>query len=388
MRTFLLPALLILWSPSPAWSRDQPTQCNVETQMSGEARRDQNTIGACHAFAAVALVEAAIFRQSGRHEALSDADLFVSNTVANPAMMARLRQLSRDPSARITEGFFAAVEGNSVRSDLEAALRAGVAQRQTVPWAVTSDNYRNFRAEMVRQMNALREKQRYPSAERQGAAAAKARQEARAPSTPTAKFLSAFIGYLADWGILSRQDAQQQTEDVLQAVELYWMNEAFANEFWAKKTAGLPRSVNTILGLGDVLRIEADRAAVRAKYRLERLRILPARPADAPPGTDLGFPGGSAPDWIRTQLCDRHRPVALSVDLHDVDWEGFAPGSGHAFLITGLRQTDRGPVFKTRNSWNINENRDISLASFKRKKRDGSDRVFFLHTVATPSEKD
>lgn len=73
-----------------------------------DAPRKQGHLSSCHTFVAVALIEAAYFRQHGVHARLSEADLFVRRNAA-PALP-----------------FLRSREGGMVRPDLRYALAHGV----------------------------------------------------------------------------------------------------------------------------------------------------------------------------------------------------------------------------------------------------------------------
>lgn len=86
-------------------------QAPARVDLSGQfidGPREQGDIGSCHAFTAVALIEAAYFRQYGRHTRLSEADLHVRRLLL-PALP-RLRS----------------VEGSLLRPEIRYALDGGV----------------------------------------------------------------------------------------------------------------------------------------------------------------------------------------------------------------------------------------------------------------------
>lgn len=84
-----------------------PARVDLSAQF-GDPPRKQGDIGSCHSFTAVALIEAAYFRQYGRHVRLSEADLYVRRIVLPPLS----RLISR--------------EGALLRPELRYALERGV----------------------------------------------------------------------------------------------------------------------------------------------------------------------------------------------------------------------------------------------------------------------
>ena len=89
---------------------------DLSAQFDGPSRA-QGDIGSCHAFASVALLEAAYFRRYGERIQLSEADLFM-----------RRNPLSRDAyDTFLRTGRGPLDEGNDVEGDIRFALANGVA---------------------------------------------------------------------------------------------------------------------------------------------------------------------------------------------------------------------------------------------------------------------
>jgi len=74
----MLRALLLFALPVAA--AELPAAVDLSAQWVDGPRR-QHDLNSCHAFAAVALIEAAHYRRTGRHVRLSEADLFVQRMV-------------------------------------------------------------------------------------------------------------------------------------------------------------------------------------------------------------------------------------------------------------------------------------------------------------------
>jgi hypothetical protein len=97
----MLRALLLLSLGLSAQARELPVSVDLSAQFSPGERLQQN-LNSCHAFAAVALMEAAVYRRTGETIRLSEADLWV-----------RTRTLLER-------------EGGAMLHDLRVGLRRGV----------------------------------------------------------------------------------------------------------------------------------------------------------------------------------------------------------------------------------------------------------------------
>ncbi len=107
---------------------------DLSGQFIDKGTRDQSVIGSCHAFAAVALLEAAYFRAQGHIIRLSEEDLFLHGTV-----------LTGDThAARCHAGLKCVLaEGNYVDKNLRHALEHGVLAGSQYKQFV--DRWRKFR---------------------------------------------------------------------------------------------------------------------------------------------------------------------------------------------------------------------------------------------------
>lgn len=151
MRAAPLLALLLLPLPAAA----------VEVDFSDlyGGPRDQCDTGSCHAFASVALLEAALRRRARDAEPvrLSDADLFLQTTVINgggPYTPGGFREGEEDrvivarrepPPRRRVLMERKLVEGGYPSADLRFALEHGVALQETVPWGPFLRRFDRFR---------------------------------------------------------------------------------------------------------------------------------------------------------------------------------------------------------------------------------------------------
>ncbi len=111
-----------------------------------EDQRDQCDTEACHAFASVSLLEAALRRKARDSEPvyLSDADLFLQTRVINGAWAGPKRPNPILPVERVL------VEGGWPEVDLRWALEHGVARRDSLPWGDFLRKFRDFRRDRLR----------------------------------------------------------------------------------------------------------------------------------------------------------------------------------------------------------------------------------------------
>lgn len=115
------------------------------TELFDDAR-DQCDTGACHVFASVSLLEAALRRRARDSEPvrLSDADLFLQTRVINGAWEGPSRPNAILPVERVL------VEGGFPEVDLRWALANGVARRETLPWEDFLRKFQGFRRDRLR----------------------------------------------------------------------------------------------------------------------------------------------------------------------------------------------------------------------------------------------
>ena len=104
---------------------------DLSGQFPTPADRSQGPVGSCHAFVATALLEAAIYRNTGRHVKLSEADLFLQNALLNPGLFGEL-----------LKGKYSLKEAVFPENDVRFAVRNGIATddfyndllRRYLPW--------------------------------------------------------------------------------------------------------------------------------------------------------------------------------------------------------------------------------------------------------------
>ena len=128
MRALLASALLTLAAAAAA----APASVDLSEQLT-PGLRDQGGTASCHAFASVALLEAAIKRRGQGEQWLSSADLFVRVALKNGAY--QILFLS-DGNMTVTQK-----EDGKPDEDIEFALENGVAHGELVPWGVFHEKY-------------------------------------------------------------------------------------------------------------------------------------------------------------------------------------------------------------------------------------------------------
>ena len=116
---------------------------DLSAQFADGHSRSQEDIGSCHAFASIALLEAAVFRAKGVHVMLSEEDLFLQDTVLNGEAY----------SSPCSEGKCEMVEGNFIASDLQWAFEHGVLK--SMSYAKFAQRYRDYHAIHEQAMNDL-----------------------------------------------------------------------------------------------------------------------------------------------------------------------------------------------------------------------------------------
>ena len=126
---------------------------DLSGQFPDPACRDQKDVGSCHAFGAVALLEAAIYRKheepGGSRVRLSEADLFVGNTVRKENFSQGLvaTYFRGYPDDAFVDSFR---QANYPVGDLKFGIDRGVALAEAEPYEVFLRKYRPFRKEKRR----------------------------------------------------------------------------------------------------------------------------------------------------------------------------------------------------------------------------------------------
>ncbi len=312
-------------SPSAA-----PALVDLGGLFAGDSR-NQMSIGDCHAFATVGVVEAAYNRQY-KPDAIrfSEADLFVR--------FKRGDILIYQNGAPSTPGDFATKEGagNDERHhEAQFALRDGVAS--TVPYDQFEKRFRAEFGELSRAADYHTEN---------GFAKDVAREN------PLTQFV---------FGVLYGGPAQKWSDD---------------NKEWEKKEfAALSAASNSPQAAAE-RKVSKDKLAGFSAYYMDFHQGC----IDAPAPADLAKAIAPQREVIKAELL-ANRPVYISVDIGGLaGWE-FETGkcAFHATILQGYTtDKDGGLVFHSRNSWGKGKNHDVPERELWRVKG--------VVTVLTPKE--
>lgn len=271
--------------------------------LTGPCDRDQASIGSCHAFSAVAILEAAYYRKFKQKTRFSEADIFMRRTMLDPGLYA---EFCKSGTCELSEG-------NGAKEDLEYAIREGVA---------TSFQYKDFLARY----------RKYREAEEKNLASIQAKYEA----------MSSWEKWVYDprahWAKLQNEPETKKLHERL----LRGKDPKIDEE----------RAVNRVLlhGFAVVVKRFADLRAGKTFVKT---------------AAECREAGQAAQELIVREL-NAGRPVVVSVLLAGLPaWGGaaFPRNASHAIAIIGYHvDAKKGVVFKTRNSWGADQNIDV-LAS-------------------------
>ncbi|MBI5247275.1 MAG: hypothetical protein HY923_08840 [Elusimicrobia bacterium] len=296
-KLFAVSLILMLALPAPADQVDMGA-------VFDEDFRDQCDTGSCHAFASIAILEAAMKRRRRDAEPvlLSDADLFLRTNVINGVSAARY---SVDP--RLSERVL--IEGGWPSRDLRIALELGVARAETVPW----DGF-------LRKFETFREKRRDEcrAAGCEGESALLAYEASLAPSPERER---EEIGYFYGAAMLARAEADR--EEVRRLLKGFTVHSStFASTFNAPSR-------------DEDARCRAAGAPVKARL-MEDLAV--------------------------------RRPVAICLSLGGLpEWGAPAMHAKHCVAVRGYRQPRGGAMaLLVRNSWGEDRHPDVPENRFCR----------------------
>jgi hypothetical protein len=293
---------------------------DLSSQFPDDPKRDQSVIGDCHAFASVAVLEAAAFRALGEHTRLAEEDLFLQKTLATgDAYQQPCAGESADCSL---------TEGNWVDGDIRHALEHGV---------MTGSNYQAFveryKVHRVAESNVRKaiawSRENPVGGEGGGPARGDGAPAAgrAGPGGPKAPALE---------GALIRADPERSWQELF-------------------SDPGVRRELDAAL-LGDPEVPASQRAAIKkifAGMRLASRHFEWFESKGLTPKGCLGL-GADRARAIKGEL-DAGRPVAVSMLLTGLKAWGMTEkdrDAYHAFAITGYFAGKDGLLrFKTRNSW-------------------------------------
>lgn len=266
-----------------------------------KADRNQCRVGACHAFAALTLIEGLL----GLEEPLSKADLFVRYTVKTGAY--DLKDAGEELDVSL-------VEAGDTDEDLRFAVARGVAFERTASWEDFLGHYESFK--------------RLRSAECE-----KAFQDA--------------VEDLAERGALPRFDVKKCVRKEPAFKEfLDGLRRADPAE-WAERENRL---------LGDEPRLEQERAELRRRLKGYSVRSFTFKtPAPKDERGPTCAAGGGLQRALMLGPLRSSLPVAIQVDIAGLPgWghEAVEKTAYHAVVVSGFHWADDGSlVFDALNSW-------------------------------------
>lgn len=268
-------------------------------QFADPSRRDQCTIGSCHAFGSVAVLEAAYFRKYKEHISLAEADVFLRRTVLSGDVY---RDFCNSGTCTLTEGNF---PDKNIRYVLaHGALTNG-------SYGAFARRYARFRAGEEKTLEGIQK-----TYEGMG------------------WLEKLFYDPRKHWKELSTSESSKKIlADALQGRGTY---ESTEREQIKKKFAGF------------TLRSKSD-FDFKPEYK-------DLRPKDC---LAHGLAQAAA---LKSEL-DANRPVCVSMSLSGLPAWGQNDATRdayHAFMIIGYEETPKGLVFRTRNSWG-GKNPDVKV---------------------------
>ncbi len=134
---------LTLISALSGWPQGLPAS-ELSVDLSGQFAsdcRDQGKTDSCHAFASIALLEAALKRNQKEDLQLSAADLFVRKTLLKSGAQA-VEIPAEEGSVDVVQ-----IETGDPYEDIRFAIRSGVARMGTVPWESFLEAYEEYKAQ-------------------------------------------------------------------------------------------------------------------------------------------------------------------------------------------------------------------------------------------------
>jgi hypothetical protein len=312
---------------------------DLSAQFSDGAR-DQGSVGDCHDFATVALLETAWKRQTGTAVELSPADLFIQGTALAGRYDYGMMQHYFAPYVAGGSSDLSAGEGGSVAEDVAFALSHGVAYETTLPYPqlyqLYTEGIRPFIQSQMAQADADADKTNKANRIDPG--------------------MKVVIGNQV-WTV-----AQLRREEAVQLSVVDAVN-AFIKALLAERAPALEKDrARTRSVLSGFSPIAARFPTTVPKSYLEKYMadagLYGQKPGDRVDAHDLSgkdcWAAGTLQRRFLLEQLDAGRPVAVGYDLRDGGPGAKpAPRSGHAVVVYayGLERNHGELVFTARNSW-------------------------------------
>ncbi|MBI5622306.1 MAG: hypothetical protein HY924_00860 [Elusimicrobia bacterium] len=275
--------------PPPFYQSPDCQGTDLSGQFPDPAVRNQCSVGSCHSFSSIGTVEAALRRAYGAKVRLSEADLFINMKVKKPELFAD-SYVKSDTDGNPRHQLS---EGGFPEDNLAYALENGVATDKTVPYADMMARYYKWRSEEQKLLDSVRKD--FDKLD------------------PLARLLSRSPeGHWAD--LRTEEHAARLNEAVL---------------------TGKGVDVSEVSRERDIVKRALQGFAVEDHF-------YTALDAGLSQRRDI------------TRLLCAGIPVGVSMELRGLSEWGTAGSNEHArhaFVLTGFKTTDKGLVFKVRNSW-------------------------------------
>ncbi len=271
-------------------------------QLTGASNRNQCSVGSCHAFSSIAVLEAAYNRKYGEKIRFAEADVFMRRTVMSKDLY---NEFCATGKCKLSEG-------NDVIGDINYAIANGVAS--DLEYRDFLDRYLKYRAAEVKTLEGIEKRYQEMS-----------------------WLEKLFYDPRAHWAEL--QDAPLSKNILERFLRGNDPKVAEQRASSAAKLKGFVALEKSFAYLG-------DKAAKTSKEDCKK----------------AGIPQG---ELILKELhaAPKGRPISISMSLSGLPAWGqtdVTAHANHAIAIVGYRMEEgKGAVFKTRNSWGAAENHDI-----------------------------
>jgi len=277
-------------APGIAFGGDKKKKVDLLPQFADPSTRNQCSIGSCHAFGSVAVLEAAYFRNYKEHVSISEQDVFLRRTVLSGDVY---RSFCAGGACKMSEG-------NDPAGDIRYVLENG---------ALSGGSYSTFAERYVK----------YRDAEQRTMAGFKKQYEE------------------SSWIQKLLYDPRQHWKELSTTAE--------STRLLSDMLQGRGSSVSAERGK---LKAKLAGFKLRSKddfgFKSEHKALAPA---------DCLARGAAQLAALKGEL-DAQRPVCVSMSLSGLTAWGQTDATRdayHAFMIVGYDATDAGLVFHTRNSW-------------------------------------
>ncbi len=355
VRAGFLLSFLLAAAPAPAAEVK-----DLSGQFPDEACRSQGKVGACHSFASIALLEAAIFRRHGAvgkdasKLALSEGDLFVRRTLASPDYLSRVVK-HLDATNDIAKAVHSA-EGGSSQQDVSFALENGIAAAGTVSFDLVAKRYAAYREGVEKTLAEKFEACGLPAVPGAYGVAVKIAPNVLEWTETALAQIDRDLASLGGPGtpasprVEQLQRAQVRCEGLRQQAQAVL---SFSN--YLEQAAGQDAKTAELFLLGDIPGLEQERAWVRGLLKdfAQDHRVYGAVASgirDKP--RSCRAMGGKQRAFLLARL-RQGIPVGVSMDLGGLEqWKSSgASATLHAFVVSGYTLSEDELALKTRNSW-------------------------------------